>query len=204
VAQESEVLARLKDYALSAKPTSQSLAWGPMSRPGASQAGPDVAPSLPDVDTMIARLVERLEKEPSNADGWRMLGWSYFHTGRYDEAEKAYAKAVALRPGSTEFQAAYEEAKAKTSATEVANVDPKPESDNGAMIRPMVEGLESRLQSSPKDAEGWIKLIRSRTVLGEKDEAVTALHKALDVFKDDPEQMTNIAAAASELGVTGD
>jgi cytochrome c-type biogenesis protein CcmH len=133
-----------------------------------------------------------------------MLGWSYFHTGRYDEAEKAYAKAVALRPGSTEFQAAYEEAKAKTSATEVANVDPKPESDNGAMIRPMVEGLESRLQSSPKDAEGWIKLIRSRTVLGEKDEAVTALHKALDVFKDDPEQMTNIAAAASELGVTGD
>jgi cytochrome c-type biogenesis protein CcmH len=202
-AQESEVLANLKDYALSAEPVTPSLAWGPMSRPQKIQREPELSPSLPDVDTMIERLVQRLQNEPGDAEGWRMLGWSYFQTSRFDEAEKAYAKALALRPESSEFKAAYEDAKAKVSATDSTKEDAKPESENGAM-RSMVDGLASRLEASPRDAEGWIKLIRSRTVLGEKDAAATALRKALDVFKDEPEQMTEIAAAADELGVTGE
>jgi hypothetical protein len=38
-------------------------------------------------------------------------------------------------------------------------------------------------------------------VLGEKDAATAAFRKALDVFKDDSEASSKIAAAALELGL---
>jgi len=74
--------------------------------------------------------------------------------------------------------------------------------DRTAMIRGMVEGLAQRLETSPRDADGWIQLIRSRKVLGEADAAKTALAKALAAFADTPLEQTRIAAAAREMGVT--
>jgi cytochrome c-type biogenesis protein CcmH len=70
------------------------------------------------------------------------------------------------------------------------------------MIRGMVDGLQARLEKSPRDADGWIKLIRSRKVLGEEDAAKSALTKAVAAFTDDPGEQTRIATAAKELGVT--
>jgi cytochrome c-type biogenesis protein CcmH len=55
------------------------------------------------------------------------------------------------------------------------------------MIRSMVDGLAARLDSSPRDVEGWVKLLRSRVVLGERDLATKALGRALDVFASEPE-----------------
>jgi cytochrome c-type biogenesis protein CcmH len=68
---------------------------------------------LADVNTMIRRLAERLEKQPDNPEGWRMLGWSYFATKNYPEAVEAYARAVALKPDSAAFKAAHAEALVK-------------------------------------------------------------------------------------------
>jgi len=74
-----------------------------------------------------------------------------------------------------------------------------PERD--AAIRSMVDRLANRLESSPHDVEGWTRLMRSRVVLGEKAVAVTALQKALEVFKDDSAASGRITAAATELGL---
>jgi cytochrome c-type biogenesis protein CcmH len=71
-----------------------------------------------------------------------------------------------------------------------------------AMIRGMVDGLASRLEQSPRDAEGWIKLIRSRVVLGDADQAKQSLHRALVVFTDDGPEQARITEAARQLGVT--
>jgi cytochrome c-type biogenesis protein CcmH len=119
---------------------------------------------LPDVDTMIGRLAARLETTPDDVEGWRMLGWSYFHMGRHEEAAAAYAKAVALNPNSPELKAAYEEAKAKVSETagsgtagssadEVAAVEAMPPREREAQIRSMVDGLAVRLETSPRDVD---------------------------------------------------
>lgn len=70
--------------------------------PGTAAASPQ-APGLADVDTMIARLAARLEAEPDNLDGWKMLGWSYSGTGRFEEAAAAYARAAELAPGDAEI-----------------------------------------------------------------------------------------------------
>jgi cytochrome c-type biogenesis protein CcmH len=73
--------------------------------------------------------------------------------------------------------------------------------DRAAMIRGMVENLASRLEQSPRDADGWIKLIRSRVVLGEGGLAREALAHGLAAFADDATERGHIAAAAQELGV---
>src|SRR5262245_18545526 len=96
------MLARLEEYASSK----------------ASQAAAPlrvVHKGLPDVNTMIERLVARLETTPEDVRGWRMLGWSYFHTSRYRQAAAAYARALELDPNSSELKLAYQEAKAKAS-----------------------------------------------------------------------------------------
>jgi len=65
----------------------------------------------------------------------------------------------------------------------------------------MVAGLADRLESSPRDVEGWTLLMRSRIVRGEREIAATAFRKALEVFKDDSEASSTITATAIELGL---
>jgi len=201
-----EALARLRNY------TRSIGTEGPASDAAAGKP-------LPDVDTMIERLVARLESSPEEIKGWRMLGWSYFHTERYDQAAAAYARAVELDPSSTELKRSYEEAKAKASKTASLQTeavgngrdelhvgkntksDAMPPRQHDAAIRSMVDGLADRLESSPRDVEGWTRLMRSRVVLGEREVAVAAFRKALEIFKDDSAASGKIAAAAIELGL---
>ncbi len=70
------------------------------------------------------------------------------------------------------------------------------------MIRGMVDGLANRLDQSPRDADGWIKLIRSRVVLGEADQAKRSLQRALAVFPEDGPERTRIVESAQQLGLS--
>lgn len=209
---DDPALARLNDYTRSI---------------GAKEkvSAPPSAKMLPDVGTMIERLAARLESTPDDVKGWRMLGWSYYNTARYKQAEAAYARAIVLDPNSHELKLEYEEAKAKaaegenhaaatplpTTATgkghdgpgpkEIAAFEAMPQQDRNAAIRAMVDGLADRLERSPQDVEGWTRLMRSRIVLGEREVAATAFRKALDVFKDDTVASARITAAAIEFGL---
>ena len=204
------MLARLKDYTRSIETEKPA----PMAAAGKL---------LPDVNTMIERLAARLETTPEDIKGWRMLGWSYFHTARYEQAAAAFAKAVELDPNSAELKLLYKEAKAKASESDNletasslqtqtvgkggdgSSVEKKSEAmpprTHDAAIRSMVDGLADRLESSPRDIEGWTRLMRSRVVLGEREVAATALRKALEIFKDDSAASGKITAAAIELGL---
>ena len=69
--------------------------------------------SLADVDTMIGRLEQRLEANPEDANGWRMLGWSYFNTQRFADAVKAYGRAVELQKDNPTLRSLLGEAMVK-------------------------------------------------------------------------------------------
>ena len=56
----------------------------------------------PSVDDVITRLEARLKAKPDDAEGWRMLGWSYFQTQRYAEAATALRQATKLDPTHAE------------------------------------------------------------------------------------------------------
>jgi cytochrome c-type biogenesis protein CcmH len=278
----------------------------PSAARGATPAGPAQAQAgqaLPDVDTMIARLRQRLEAQPNDAEGWRMLGWSYFETNQFPQSVEAYRRAVALSPNLAAFRSAYGEAlvsAANGSVTPAAREafraaiarapkderarfflalakaqngdaagaindwiaalrEAPPDSEWSArmrseaqstaqraginiaarlppapigaapaaqntespppevvaqvqqmnpearqqMILGMVDGLEQRLAQSPRDAEGWVRLMRSRMVLGQPDRAQAALARALAVFADDRATQAQLRAAAADLNVPG-
>jgi cytochrome c-type biogenesis protein CcmH len=67
-------------------------------------------PRLGSVDEMIGRLVDRLNRNPNDAEGWRMLGWSYFNTERFAQAATAYAKAIELNPQVVDYRSSRGEA----------------------------------------------------------------------------------------------
>lgn len=53
----------------------------------------------PDVLAMVARLEQRLQTQPDDAQGWAMLGRSYFVMERYGESAAAYGRANQLTEG---------------------------------------------------------------------------------------------------------
>jgi cytochrome c-type biogenesis protein CcmH len=46
----------------------------------------------------VAALEARTSKDPLDVEGWQLLGWSYFESGRYGDAAASYRKATALEP----------------------------------------------------------------------------------------------------------
>ncbi|MBX3482332.1 c-type cytochrome biogenesis protein CcmI [Phenylobacterium sp.] len=63
-----------------------------------------------DVNAMVAQLEAQMQQRPDNAEGWRMLGWSYMQTGRNADAARAYGRAAALDPNNAEYLSAQGEA----------------------------------------------------------------------------------------------
>ena len=271
-------------------------------------AGPHgtVKPDQPvgDVDSMIASLDERLKQDPDNAEGWRMLGWSYFETRDLARAAGAYRRAAQIEPNNAENWSSLGEALQTASTTvspEAASAferalkldakDPRaryflavqkdlagqheaaiadwiallgdtpagapwesdlrrtiqqvaqkekidiegrlpapsapsassvataaipgptpeqlaaassiPPSEQSEMVQGMVSRLADRLKTNPKDADGWIRLMRARMVLGETDKASAALRTGKEAFKGDTTTQARLDRAAAELGVPG-
>ena len=71
--------------------------------------------------------------------------------------------------------------------------------DRQQMIKSMVDGLEQKLTSNGDDIDGWLRLIRARTVLGETDRAREALLRAQSLFRDKPPLIASLDALAREL-----
>jgi cytochrome c-type biogenesis protein CcmH len=65
----------------------------------------------------------------------------------------------------------------------------------------MVSRLADRLKNNPKDADGWIRLMRARMVLGETAAATAALRVGRAAFAGDPMTQGRLDRAAAELGV---
>ncbi|MCO5071797.1 MAG: tetratricopeptide repeat protein, partial [Rhizobiaceae bacterium] len=73
--------------------------------------------------------------------------------------------------------------------------------DRDAMIRGMVEGLAARLEKNPDDLDGWMRLVRAYTVLGEAEAARAALGKARNAFAGDAGAGERLDGLARELGI---
>jgi cytochrome c-type biogenesis protein CcmH len=268
----------------------------------------------PSVDEVIAGLEKKLQENPDDAESWRMLGWSYFETGKFAESATAMKRATTLDPDNPEYWSMLGEALVMASdgqqvppdaaeafrnalkhdakdararyflavqkdiagnhkgaiedwfalladtpadapyaadirrvigqvaenegidvAARLAKATPAaptggistdgpavataaipgpsreemqeaaalPPGQQEAMIANMVDGLDKRLQANPKDANGWIMLIRSRMQLGQTVQAKQALDRGLAAFRNDGAEAKRIREAAAALGVAG-
>jgi cytochrome c-type biogenesis protein CcmH len=78
-----------------------------------------------------------------------------------------------------------------------------PEGDRQAMIDGMVGGLAAKLKKNPKDPEGWAKLLRSRMVLEQSDQAARDLTAARKALEGDSTGLAKVNLIARELRVPG-
>jgi cytochrome c-type biogenesis protein CcmH len=78
-----------------------------------------------------------------------------------------------------------------------------PPSQQDQMVRTMVDGLAARLRQNPRDADGWIRLMRSRMVLNDAAAASEALRSGLAAFQGDAATQGRLRAAARELNIAG-
>ena len=128
----------------------------------------------PSVDDVITRLEARLKAKPDDAEGWRMLGWSYFQTQRYAEAATALRQAIKLDPthaetfsflGESLVLASKDEGKipadAKSAFDKALKLDPKDARaryfravamDLGGQHRRAIDAWFALLKDTPADA----------------------------------------------------
>jgi cytochrome c-type biogenesis protein CcmH len=171
-------------------------------------AGQDQAAA---VASMISKLASKLESNPVDRDGWAMMIRSLAVTRDKAGAAQALAKAQSIFANDPSTRTQIEamarslgitsETAAEPAPEDMAAVAALPPQDQQSMIRGMVDGLAGRLATSPHDAEGWMRLIRSRMVLNEPDLAREALRNAMAEFSGDNEASGRIAEAARSLGL---
>lgn len=75
-----------------------------------------------------------------------------------------------------------------------------PPDEQAKAIRGMVDGLAARLEQSPDDLEGWVRLARARGVLGEADAAADAYARAAALAPDNNDLMRAYADALLAAG----
>lgn len=102
----------------------------------AAQPAPDASAGAGQVEGMTTKLQARLQTNPKDAEGWRMLGWAQFNTQHFAASAEAYAKALEIDPANIDYKSAYAESlvqsaegvvipKAQALIAEVLAKDPK-------------------------------------------------------------------------------
>jgi cytochrome c-type biogenesis protein CcmH len=66
-------------------------------------------------------------------------------------------------------------------------------------IAQMVAGLAARLKAAPNDPDGWQRLVRAYTVLGDRQKAVTALGDARSALRANSAALSALRAEAASL-----
>ena len=89
------------------------------------------------------------------------------------------------------------------SEEQVAAAKNLPPEQQVAMIKGMVERLAERLGKDGSDIEGWLRLVRSYMVLGERERALAAAGEARRALAAEPDKLRRIDELVKGLGLDG-
>jgi cytochrome c-type biogenesis protein CcmH len=149
-------------------------------------------------------------KDPTAARPRFFLGLAAEQEGDKVRARDVWGKLVAEAPQDAPWAQALRQRIAALEAVPGApqnrladKIEAMPANDQMSAIRGMVEGLAARLAQNGQDLEGWLRLVRSYTVLHESDKARAALINAKRNLAGDPNAIARIDALARELGLEG-
>lgn len=142
------------------------------------------------------------------------LGLAAEQDGRRDEAAAIWRKLLASAPADAAWAELVRESLARVSGTpaekapgptsqDVAAAEALSPQERQQMITGMVEGLATRLKNDGSDIEGWLRLVRAYTVLGERDKARAAASDARRALQADAEKIRRLDELVKNLGLEG-
>lgn len=88
-------------------------------------------------------------------------------------------------------------------ADDIAAADKMAPEDRSAMVRGMVERLAERLQRDGSDIDGWLRLVRAYTVMGDRGKAISALADARKALGHDADKLRRLDELVRELRLEG-
>jgi cytochrome c-type biogenesis protein CcmH len=190
--------------------------------PGTAAALQALPPASRDgaIRAMVDSLDKRLSDRGGNLEEWLRLVRSYGVLKERDKASlalerarkaladdpeakerlDAMAREVGLAEPTTAPAAPDEAGRAGTEAA-VAAVKAMPAAERDAAIRNMVAGLDRRLAAKGGSVDDWLRLVRSYSVLGERDRAVQTLDRARMALSPDSAAVERLDELSRELGL---
>jgi cytochrome c-type biogenesis protein CcmH len=202
-----------------------------LAAPSAAAAAAAVAPPEHNgdaIEAMVARLAERLKKDGSDVPGWIQLVRSYRVLGRTEKVKVAIADAHAALASDQEAlqrldqglqgleaetasgpagagpaPSAIAVAPAGPDANQVAAAAQMAPTERNNMIESMVARLAQRMAENGSDVDGWLRLIKAYSVLGERDKALTAAANARTALAGNNDSLRRIGELTKELGLEG-
>ena len=103
------ILGSVSLYAVLGNPSQPSVLVAGRPTAPVQQVDAAVNNGAAQVDQMISKLQARLKINPSDAEGWRMLGWAMFNTQKWQDSVDAYQKALAIEPANNDYRSALAE-----------------------------------------------------------------------------------------------
>lgn len=120
---------------------------------------------------------------------------------RLAAAEQQAGSAAGGAPGTQTAQSPQDGAPKGPTQEEITAARDMSAEDRNTMIRQMVSGLAERLETEGGSLDEWKRLVRSYTVLGNREGAMAALGKARKALSGRPEAMASLNELASALGL---
>ncbi len=165
---------------------------------------------LPEtLEELVVELRARLEADPNPpADGYVLLARSYLRLRAVEAGLAAYETAIEISGGAAELVAERDRViqilQDRSAAPQIdpdaqARIEAMSPDEQAAMIGNMVEGLAARLEQDPNDLQGWMRLIRARTVMGDIAQARQDLATAQAIYPIETEAGQMLDRLAAEL-----
>lgn len=164
-----------------------------LAQTGEQQAAGGASPQDPALAQLLPQLEQRLEAEPDDIEGWRLLGRSYLSVREFDKARNAFSKALALDENNTTTMAQLAESIAMTR--------------NGDLSGEPME-LLARSQAIDPGHEHSLWLISiGRQQAGDHTAALQGFDQLTRISSDDPAALATIEQMRSQsvqaLGQSG-
>lgn len=142
----------------------------------------------PEVVSMVERLAQRMKEDPSDPQGWLLLGRSWSALQRYRESADAYAEAVKRMPGNADALADWADAFAMAQGRKLAG---KP-----------TEIIGQALAADPTHPKSLALAASAAMERGDDKAAVRYWQALLAVVPPGSEDAQGIAATIAQLGGT--
>jgi cytochrome c-type biogenesis protein CcmH len=136
------------------------------------------------------------------------LGVAEHQDGQTEKATAIWRAMLADLPPASPWAGMVREALAQVdpsaappgpSAADVAAAGQMKPEDRDTMIRGMVDRLAERLKQDGSDVDGWLRLVRAYTVLGERDRALSAVADARRAIGQDVDKLRRLDDLVKEL-----